>query len=131
KAGNIKKIVLSRPNVAVDDRSIGYLPGDLVEKMLVWLAPIMDYLEDYFTKDQIRKMIEAGVLDVVPLEYIRGRTWRDSVVLIDEAQGLTANSMQTVLTRVGKNCKMIVTGDIGQSDIGLKNGLADFMGRYK
>ena len=127
KAGEIDKIVITRPNVAVDDRDIGHLPGSLMDKMAPWTRPIMDIFEEYYTKKDIIGMIEEGVLEICPIAFIRGRTFKRSWVLVDEAQGTTANSMKSILTRIGNDSKMVITGDINQSDIGANNGLADFL----
>lgn len=131
KAGAIKKIILTRPNIAVDDKDLGYLPGDILEKMAPWVAPFMDVFGEHYTKDQIKNMIEAGTVEIVPVAYMRGRTFKNSIVIVDEAQNTTPNSMLSILTRIGDGSKMIVTGDIAQSDRGRDNGLGDFLKRFK
>lgn len=126
----IEKIVITRPNVAVDDRDIGALPGDLLKKMAPWTRPVLDVLEEYFTVREITNMIENNIIELVPLAYIRGRTFKNSIVILDEAQNTTKSSMLSALTRIGENSKMIITGDTRQSDRGKVNGLTDFLDRF-
>lgn len=130
KAGNIDKIIITRPNVAVDDRDIGFLPGGLLEKMGPWVRPIIDIFEEYYSPSEIEKLVEEGLIEICPIAYIRGRTFKNAWILIDEAQGTSQNSMLSILTRIGDNSKMVVTGDIKQSDLGSTNGLADFLDRF-
>lgn len=131
KEGKIDKIVISRPNVAVDDKDIGFLPGDIISKMAPWTRPIFAEMEEYFSKAEIEHMIKEDIIEVVPVAYLRGRTFKNSVILIDEAQNTTPTSLLSALTRIGENSKMVITGDIKQSDRShVKNGLADFIQRY-
>lgn len=130
KAGSVKKIVITRPNVAVDDRDIGFLPGDIYGKMAPWTRPILEVFEDYYTPKQIQTMLENNVIEILPMAFIRGRTLKHAVIILDEAQNTTRNSMVSALTRIGEGSKMIVTGDTKQSDRGDKNGLTDFLTRY-
>ncbi len=130
KAGAVDKIVISRPNIAVDDKDIGFLPGDIYKKMSPWTKPVLDVLEEYYSVKDITSMIEENVIELVPMAYLRGRTFKNAIVLIDEAQNTTKNSMLSALTRIGENSKMIITGDIKQSDRGRDNGLSDFLGRF-
>jgi phosphate starvation-inducible PhoH-like protein len=125
------KIVISRPNVEVDDRGIGYLPGDIFSKMHPWMLPILDYFKEYYTNEQIELMMKMEIIEIVPLPFIRGRTFKNSVILIDESQNLTVNSIKSILTRIGENSKMILTGDIKQSDHGDRSGLYDFIKRIE
>lgn len=131
KQGLIDKIVITRPNVPVDNRDIGFLPGGIMEKMAPWTRPILDIFEEFYSPKQIQQMIEDGLIELCPIAYIRGRTFKNAIVLVDEAQGTTANSMLSILTRIGEGSKIIVTGDIDQSDHGHKNGLHDFLCRYQ
>lgn len=121
------KIVITRPNVAVDDKDIGFLPGDIMKKMTPWMLPILDYFKEYYTPSDIEYMIKEEVIEIVPIAYIRGRTFKNAVVIVDEAQGTTPNSMLSILTRIGEGSKILVTGDIKQSDRGGANGLRDVM----
>lgn len=131
KAGEFDKIVISRPNVAVDDKDIGFLPGDIYKKMAPWMMPILDVFKEYFTPQEVEEMIKMEVIEIVPIAFIRGRTFKNSVVILDEAQGTTVNSMLSVLTRIGEGSRMVVTGDVRQSDRGDKNGLQDLMAKIK
>jgi len=131
KEGIIEKIVITRPNISVDDRDIGFLPGSIIEKMSPWMMPILDVFAEYFTQPEIEAMLEEKVIEMVPLAYIRGRTFKQSLVLFDEAQNSTASSMLSVLTRLGEDSQMVVTGDLAQSDRGRDNGLLDFVERFE
>jgi phosphate starvation-inducible PhoH-like protein len=131
KTGQVERIVITRPNVAVDDKDIGYLPGDILKKMTPWMMPVLDVFAEYYTQDQIRYMLEENVIEMVPIAFIRGRTFKNAIVLVDEAQGTTQNSMMSILTRIGEGSKMIVTGDLAQSDRGQENGLRDFLTRFE
>jgi phosphate starvation-inducible PhoH-like protein len=129
--GHVEKIVITRPNVAVDDKDIGYLPGDIMAKMTPWMLPILDIFEEYYTPQEVHQLIEEKIIEICPIAYIRGRTFKNAIVLLDEAQGTTPNSMKSILTRIGDNTRMLVTGDMNQSDHGSQNGLSDFLSRYK
>lgn len=131
KAGLVEKIVITRPNVAVDDKDIGYLPGDILKKMTPWMMPVLDVFAEYFTQAEIQHMLEENIIEMVPIAFIRGRTFKNAYVLVDEAQGTTANSMLSILTRLGEGSQMVVTGDLQQSDRGADNGLADFLNRFQ
>jgi phosphate starvation-inducible protein PhoH len=131
KEGTCDKIVITRPNVAVDDRDIGALPGDILKKMAPWTRPVLDVLEEYFSVKEITAMIEENIIELCPLAYIRGRTFKNSIILLDEAQNTTKSSMLSALTRIGEGSKMVVTGDTRQSDRGHDNGLTDFLGRFE
>lgn len=128
--GKYEKIVITRPNVAVDDRDIGFLPGDILKKMTPWMMPILDVFSEYYSQKEIQAMIEENIIEMVPIAFIRGRTFKNAFIIVDEAQGTTANSMLSILTRIGENSKMVVTGDLAQSDRGIENGLADFLDRF-
>ena len=131
KAGEVEKIVITRPNVAVDDKDIGFLPGDILKKMTPWMMPILDVFAEYYDSAEIQYMLEENIIEMVPIAFIRGRTFKNAFILVDEAQGTTANSMLSILTRIGENSKMVVTGDLAQSDRGKDNGLADFLARFE
>ena len=125
--GKFDKIVITRPNVAVDDKDIGFLPGDIMKKMTPWMLPILDYFKEYYSPQDIEYMIKEEVVEIVPIAYIRGRTFKNAIVIVDEEQGTTPNSMLSILTRIGENSRIIVTGDIKQTDRGGANGLRDIM----
>ena len=129
KQGDVKRIVITRPAVSVDEQH-GFLPGTLVEKMQPWILPILDYFYEYYSKAQVATMIEQGVIDIVPLAFMRGRTFHNSWIIGDECQNSTPNQMKMLLTRIGNNSKIVVTGDIQQHDRGFEtNGLKDIMER--
>jgi len=130
KTGQVDKIVITRPNIAVDGKDIGFLPGDIYKKMAPWTKPVLDVFEEYYGVKDIAHMIEENVIELLPLAYIRGRTLKNSAILLDEAQNTTRNSMLSALTRIGEGSKIIVTGDVRQSDRGKSNGLTDFLDRF-
>lgn len=127
----IDKIVITRPNVPIDNKDIGFLPGDIMEKMAPWTRPIFDIFEEFYSPKQLEHMMEEGLIEICPIAYIRGRTFKNSIVLVDEAQGTTSNSMLSILTRIGEGSKIIITGDTDQSDHDRNNGLSDFLYRYQ
>ena len=131
KNGDCEKIVVTRPAVSVDEQH-GFLPGTLIEKMAPWTRPIFDVFEDYYTPKEITSMIEDGVIEVAPLAYMRGRTFKDAYIIADEMQNATPNQMKMLLTRIGANSRIIVTGDLAQHDRGYdNNGLKDFISLLK
>ena len=111
-----RKIILVRPIVEAGEK-LGFLPGDLKEKVDPYLVPIYDGLYDTLGKDNVTKMIEKGTIEVAPLAYMRGRTLENSIIILDEAQNTTLSQMKMFLTRLGFNSKMIITGDITQIDL--------------
>lgn len=112
----IKKLILARPAVEAGE-SLGFLPGDLKEKIAPYLKPLYDALEDMLSRDQLRKYLEQEVIEIVPLAYMRGRTLNNACVILDEAQNSTFAQMKMFLTRLGRNSKAIITGDITQIDL--------------
>lgn len=116
KSNEVKKIILTRPAVEAGE-SLGFLPGDLKEKVDPYLRPLYDALHDMLGVEQTEKLIEKGVIEIAPLAYMRGRTLEDAYVILDEAQNTTDNQMKMFLTRLGFRSKMIVTGDISQIDL--------------
>jgi phosphate starvation-inducible protein PhoH and related proteins len=127
KEGNIKKIVLTRPAVEVDNERHGFLPGDLNAKMEPWTKPIFDILQEHFSTREIAKMLEEQILEISPLAFMRGRTFKNSWIIADEMQNATPNQMKMLLTRLGEESRMIITGDIRQTDRKEgENGLIDF-----
>lgn len=130
KAGLVEKIVITRPCVAVDGEDIGYLPGDANAKMMPWMMPILDTFAEYYSQAAINSMIENKILEMVPIAFVRGRTFKKSLVLVDEAQNTTPSSLLSILTRIGEGSKMVVTGDTAQSDRKFDNGLQDFLNRW-
>lgn len=127
--GEVDKVVVTRPAVSVDEQH-GFLPGDLNEKMAPWTRPIFDVFEEYFYAKEIQGFIAEGVLEISPLAYMRGRTFKNSIIIADEMQNATPSQMKMLLTRLGNGSKMIVTGDLQQADRPQKNGLLEFLKLY-
>jgi phosphate starvation-inducible PhoH-like protein len=123
--GVVDKIIVTRPAVSVDE-DLGFLPGDLNEKMAPWTRPIFDVLGEYYQTKEIAKMLEEGVIEISPLAYMRGRTFKNAYIIADECQNTTVNQMKMLLTRLGEGSKMVVTGDLAQADRLSDNGLIDF-----
>ena len=123
--GIVDKIIVTRPAVSVDE-DLGFLPGTLNEKMAPWTRPIFDVLGEYYQAKDIAKMLEEGVIEISPLAYMRGRTFKNAYIIADEMQNATANQMKMLLTRLGENSKMVVTGDLNQADRLDNNGLSEF-----
>ena len=127
KNGECDKLVITRPAVSVDEQH-GFLPGTLVEKMAPWTRPIFDVMEEYWSPQQIESMIADNVIEIAPLAYMRGRTFKNSWIIADEMQNATPSQMKMLLTRIGENSKIVVTGDLAQHDRGYENnGLKDFV----
>ena len=114
--GKVDRLVLSRPAVEAGER-LGFLPGDMREKVDPYLRPLYDALHDMFSADQIARKLESGVIEVAPLAFMRGRTLRDAFIIVDEAQNCTPMQMKMLLTRLGENSRMAVTGDPTQIDL--------------
>lgn len=125
KQGYVKKIILTRPAVEAGE-SLGFLPGDLKEKVDPYLRPLYDALHDILGQEYTRRMMERGVIEIAPLAYMRGRTLDDSFVILDEAQNTTGVQIKMFLTRLGFSSKMVITGDPSQVDLpkGAKSGLS-------
>lgn len=111
----VDKIIITRPTVSKEE--LGFLPGDIKEKMDPWLAPIYHNLYMLYGKDKVDKEIEYGNIEIVPFAFMRGRTFVDSFVIVDEAQNVTHDQMETVLGRLGKGSKMVICGDLAQIDL--------------
>ena len=124
KQGYVKKIILTRPAVEAGE-SLGFLPGDLKEKVDPYLRPLYDVLHDILGQEYTQRMMERGVIEIAPLAYMRGRTLDDSFVILDEAQNTTGAQIKMFLTRLGFSSKMVITGDPSQVDLpkGVKSGL--------
>ena len=130
KNNNIDKIILTRPLVSVEEE-IGFLPGNINEKMDPWTKPIIDIFSEYYKKPEIDQMIYNNVVEIIPLGFMRGRTFKNSYIIADEMQNSTPNQMKMITTRIGENSKMIITGDLNQSDLKEKNGLDDLIKKYE
>ncbi|MBE7050367.1 MAG: PhoH family protein [Ruminococcaceae bacterium] len=132
KAKNISRIILTRPAVEAGEK-LGFLPGDLQNKVDPYLRPLYDALYEMFGMEAYQRLTERGAIEIAPLAYMRGRTLDDSFIILDEAQNTTPEQMKMFLTRIGFNSKAIVTGDITQMDLpdGKKSGLKDVTGVLK
>ena len=126
KEGRVDKIIVTRPAVSVDE-DLGFLPGTLEQKMAPWTRPIFDVLREYFIAREISGMIDEGIVEIAPLAYMRGRTFKNAFILADEMQNATQNQMKMLLTRIGTGSKMVVTGDLAQADRLRDNGLIQFV----
>ena len=132
KRGSAKRLVLARPAVEAGER-LGFLPGDLQAKVNPYLRPLFDALNDMMDLEQVKRFMVNDVIEVIPLAFMRGRTFSDSVIILDEAQNTTVSQMLMFLTRLGHESKMIVTGDVSQVDLpdGTRNGLADALDKLR
>jgi len=126
KKGLVRRIILTRPAIEAGE-SLGFLPGDMVEKVLPYLRPLYDALYEMMETDKVEELAEQGIIEVAPLAFMRGRTLNDAFVVLDEAQNSTPFQMKMFLTRLGFDSKTVITGDITQSDLpkGIINGLVD------
>lgn len=127
KEGEVQKLIMTRPAVGVDDEKHGFLPGDINAKMEPWTRPIMDVILEYYSPRDIARMLEEQIIEISPLAFMRGRTFKNSWIIADEMQNATPSQMKMLLTRLGENSKMVVTGDTRQADRkDTDNGLLDF-----
>ena len=129
KYGDATKIIVTRPAVSVDEEH-GFLPGDLNEKMAPWTRPIFDVIAENYNAKEIEHMVLEGIIETSPLAYMRGRTFKNAVVIADEMQNTTPSQMKMLLTRLGLGSKMVVTGDLQQADRPSNNGLLEFLKLY-
>ena len=131
RRGNIQKIVLTRPIVPVEEEELGFLPGNLIHKMDPWTRPIFDIFLEFYQQRDLDSMLQTGVIEISPLAYMRGRTFKRAFIIADEMQNSTPNQMLMLTTRIGDSTKMAITGDLKQSDRCAANGLLDFMNKFK
>ena len=132
KIGQIKKIIITRPIVAVEEEELGFLPGNLVKKMDPWTRPIMDIFMEHYSKTEIDNMIYTNTIEISPLAYMRGRTFKNAIIIADEMQNSSPNQMLMLATRIGLNSKLVITGDLKQTDRTIENnGLYDFINKVK
>lgn len=132
RQGSVERIVLTRPAVGVEDEQHGFLPGDLVSKMEPWTRPLLDVIREYYQPRDIIKMIEDQVIEISPLAYMRGRTFKNAWIIADEMQNATPGQMKMLLSRIGEGSKITVTGDVEQADRKTHdNGLLDLAERLK
>ena len=126
RAGDVDRIVLTRPAVGVEGEEHGFLPGDLNQKMDPWVRPLTDILREYYRQQDIAAMLEDQTIEISPLGFMRGRTFKTAYIIADEMQNATPNQCKMLMTRIGENSKIVITGDIEQADrIKGNNGLAD------
>lgn len=126
KERQIEKIIVTRPAVSVDEQH-GFLPGTLEKKMEPWTRPIFDVFAEYYYAKEIQNMLLEGIIEISPLAFMRGRTFKNSFILADEMQNATPNQMKMLLTRIGENSRMVITGDLKQADRIEDNGLIEFI----
>ena len=129
-SGFIQKIILTRPVVPVEE-DMGFLPGNLNQKMDPWTRPIFDILLEFYMQKDIDAMLHNGVLEISPLAYMRGRTFKNAFIIADEMQNSSPNQMLMLTTRIGDKSKLVITGDLQQCDRGAANGLADFIAKVR
>lgn len=130
RRGAIQKIILTRPVVPVEE-DIGFLPGNLIRKMDPWTRPIFDILAEFYSQKDIDAMLHSGAIEISPLAYMRGRTFKRAFVIADEMQNSSPNQMLMLATRLGEGSKMVMTGDLNQSDRAIDNGLVDLMRKLR
>jgi phosphate starvation-inducible PhoH-like protein len=129
--GTYEKMIFTRPSVSVDEE-LGFLPGTLEEKMAPWVRPIYDVLYNYISPKEVAYLMEEKVIEISPLGYMRGRTFKNCWIVADEMQNSTVSQMKMLLTRLGENSRLIITGDLEQYDrINELNGLEDFLSKFK
>jgi phosphate starvation-inducible PhoH-like protein len=128
---NVEKIIFTRPSVSVDE-DLGYLPGTLEEKMAPWVRPIYDILYRFIHPKEVTQLLEDKTIEIAPLGYMRGRTFKNAWIIADEMQNSTVAQMKMLLTRLGENSRLVITGDLDQHDRkeGI-NGLEDFLDKFK
>lgn len=128
KSDIINKIVVTRPVVTVEE-DIGFLPGNIIKKMDPWTKPLFDIFLDHFTKAEFDLLLNNNKIEICPLAFMRGRTFKNAFIIADEMQNSSPNQMKMLVTRLGDNSRIVITGDLNQSDIKTENGLNDIMKR--
>lgn len=129
--GVYDKLIFTRPSVSVDEE-LGFLPGTLEEKMAPWVRPIYDVLYNFITPKEVQYLMEEKIIEIAPLGYMRGRTFKNSWIVADEMQNSTISQMKMLLTRLGENSRLVITGDLEQFDRNHEfNGLDDFLNKFK
>jgi len=130
RRGNIKKIIITRPLVTVEE-DLGFLPGSINNKMDPWTRPIFDIFQEYYSSAEINLMVKNNIIEISPLAFMRGRTFKNAFIIADEMQNSSPNQMLMLATRIGAGSKMVITGDLKQSDRTENNGLKDFLQKFK
>jgi len=128
KNGSIKKVILTRPVVPVEE-DIGFLPGNINKKMDPWTKPIFDVFLEFYSQKEIDTMVQNNIIEIAPLAYMRGRTFKNAFIIADEMQNSSPNQMLMLTTRIGDGSKMVLTGDLNQSDKGNLSGLSEFINK--
>jgi phosphate starvation-inducible PhoH-like protein len=129
--GVYDKLIFTRPSVSVDEE-LGFLPGTLEEKMAPWVRPIYDVLYNFISPKEVQYLMEEKIIEIAPLGYMRGRTFKNSWIVADEMQNSTVSQMKMLLTRLGENSRLVITGDLEQFDRNHEfNGLDDFLNKFK
>ena len=132
KERTVDRIILTRPAIGVDDEKHGFLPGTLNEKMEPWTRPLLDVLREYYTVKEIAHMLEEQIVEIAPLAFCRGRNFKHSYIVLDEAQNATPGQLKMIMTRIGIGSKIVITGDIEQADRKTAdNGLLDLQNRLR
>ena len=132
KSGQCDKILLTRPAVAVDDEKHGFLPGDLNAKMEPWVRPLFDVLKEFYSTKELEYMIDEQVIEITPLAFCRGRNFKHSWIILDESQNATPSQMKMLMTRIGEGSKIVITGDVEQTDRKTPdNGLLDLKNKIQ
>jgi len=126
----VDRIIITRPIVSVDEE-LGYLPGSVEQKMNPWTRPIFDIFSEFISLSEIKNMVEQGVIEISPLAFMRRRTFKRCFIIADEMQNSSPKQMKMLLTRIGDDSRMVITGDLNQSDRSNDNGLYDFIHRLQ
>lgn len=131
REGEVERIVIVRPAVGAEGENHGFLPGDLNQKLSPWLQPLIDIFEEYYSRESFQGMVNDGTIEFATLMYMRGRTFKNSIVIFDESQNSLPSQMKILLTRLGENTRAFITGDLQQTDHKRDNGLLDFIKRMQ
>jgi phosphate starvation-inducible PhoH-like protein len=132
RLGRCDRVILTRPAVAVEDERHGFLPGDLIHKMEPWTRPLLDIMKEFYAPRQIMRLIDDEIIEISPLAFMRGRTFKNAWIVADEMQNATPNQMKMLLTRIGSGSRIVVTGDVEQTDrTTTNNGLLDLAQRLR
>jgi phosphate starvation-inducible PhoH-like protein len=132
RQGRVDRVILTRPAVGVEDEKHGFLPGDLVRKMEPWTRPLLDIMKEFYHPREVARMIDDEIIEISPLAFMRGRTFKNAWIVADEMQNATPNQMKMLLTRIGSGSRIVVTGDVEQTDrTTVNNGLLDLAVRLE
>jgi phosphate starvation-inducible PhoH-like protein len=130
KSQTIDKIVITRPVVTVEEE-IGFLPGNIIKKMDPWTKPLFDIFLEFYSKTELDQLLKNEIIEICPLAFMRGRTFKNAIIIADEMQNSSPNQMKMLTTRLGINSKLIITGDLQQTDIKMYNGLGDLLNKIE